>query len=108
MPLGRLHREARNHRIAMAAIRVSLVSGELIAVYQGEGQTARTLKLFLASKVKHSRFCQRLLCEDGSELSDDAKLLPFMNLQLVLLQFWCPDSEQAQELTQGNAALQTP
>lgn len=80
----------------MAAIRVSLVSGELIAVYQGEGQTARTLKLFLASKVKHSRFCQRLLCEDGSELSDDAKLLPFMNLQLVLLQFWC-DSEQAQE-----------
>lgn len=77
---------------------VSAISGEDIAVLKAEeleGKSAEVLKGHLAHILGVSRFRQRLLREDHSELKDED--LPLSRkVQLVVLQLLppCPDHEE--------------
>ena len=85
-------------------IRVSSgVSGEEIAVFNAEdfeGKdliSAKDLKQSLSTRIGCSRFQQKFYTEDGHEFGDD-EMMTSMNLQLVMLELWPDDCEQAKEL----------
>eukprot|EP00435_Cladocopium_sp_Y103_P026970 s1639_g6.t1 len=55
------------------------------------------LKRWLAARLGYTRFRQRILGEEASELQDDMPLMPLPSLQLVILQF-CPKDEVMEQL----------
>ena len=92
-------------------IQICAVSGAILAELDGEewsqmvesGKCVRDLKRFLAARIGHPRFRQRLLGEGMMELPDDMSLTsltlaltPSASLHLVLLNF-CDVDESAEK-----------
>ena len=76
----------------------SAVSGERLASLSGnevEGKSVKCLKMQVAKQLGATRFQQRWF-EDQSELDDEA--VPPWNVQLVILDQWHPEEEQAKQL----------
>ena len=75
----------------------SAVSGEAVAfLEEHEGKTAKDLKRYVAAQIGMSRFRQKLWSEDWShEIPDDEVFTAEeVKMQLVLSEFWPPESEQ--------------
>ena len=75
----------------------SAVSGEAVAfLEEHEGKTAKDLKSDVAAQSDISRFRQKLWSEDWShEIPDDEVFTAEeVKMQLVLSEFWPPESEQ--------------
>lgn len=73
------------------------MSGEAVAFLEGhEGKTAKDLKSDVAAQSGISRFRQKLWSEDWShEIPDDEVFTAEeVKMQLVLSEFWQPESEQ--------------
>lgn len=81
---------------------VSAFSGEAICTLNAEevnGKSTKALKTWLFSMTGISRFRQRLLLEDGSEIVEEEELsLTPQAVQLVLLQFPAPSLVQEETL----------
>ena len=75
---------------------LSAVSGESIAVFEDEEiaeASVKALKQQLARKIDLPRFRLRLLHDDSRTLDDD-QTLTLQVVQLVILEFLPPDTEQ--------------
>ena len=81
---------------------VFLVSGKRLAVLQEEceGKSVMAVKQSLATYVGVSRFRQRLFVEDGSREMQDDEIIGITpaKVQLVILEFCPPDTEQSQQM----------
>ena len=82
----------------MTMLRIcSAVSGEelaLVEVEQFQGKSSKELKSFLAARLGHTRFRQRLFDEDDKEIDGDKLALSPQNMRLVVLELLPPDEEQ--------------
>ena len=70
-------------------LRIFSLAGELLATFnteEVEGKTVKLLKTSLAKQIGVTRFRQKWLAEDHSELHDDA-VVPCCDVQLVILDF---------------------
>ena len=77
----------------------SALLGERIALLEADEFEGKSVKQFLAAKVGVSRFRQRLLSEDGSEINDD-EIFDWapVKVHLLLLELWSPDAEHNQKM----------
>ena len=78
----------------------SAVSGEIVATLDDfENKCAKEIKQTLGAEIGVLRFRQRFMSEDGSrEIQDDEFLDPAAKVQLLLLEFWPPDSAEDRKM----------
>ena len=83
-------------------LRVFSLAGKTLATFSAEeveGKTVKSLKTLVGKQIGVSRFCQRWLTEDQSELHDDALVTAALTYaQLVILDFAQTDYREVQKL----------
>ena len=81
-------------------LRICNLAGETLATFSAdevEGQSVKMLKASYAKQTGITRFRQRWLAEDHSELQDDA-VVPCCDVQLVVLSFVQAEEEELEQL----------
>ena len=72
-------------------LRIFSLAGEALATFSAEeveGKTVKSLKTLVGKQILVTRFCQKWLAEDQSELHDDALVTASLaDVQLVVLNF---------------------
>ena len=87
--------------MAVQKLRISNLAGEMLATFSAdevEDKRVHQLKTSLAKQIGATRFQQRWLAEDRSELHDDASV-PCCDVQLVVLNFVQAEEEELEQLS---------
>ena len=81
-------------------LRVCSLAGEEVVAWEDvnfEGKSVRSLKTLLAKQIGVSRFRQRWLSEDHTELQDDDIISTASDVQLLLLDFVASEDEDVRK-----------
>ena len=85
-------------------LRIFSLAGEALATFSAEeveGKTVKSLKTLVGKQIGVTRFCQKWLAEDQSELHDDV-FLPCSDVQLVVLNFVQADAREVEKLVRAS------
>ena len=85
-------------------LRVFSLAGKTLATFSAEeveGKTVKSLKTLVGKQIGVTRFRQKWLAEDQSELPDDA-VVPCSDVQLVVLNFAQDDAGEVEKLVQAS------
>ena len=86
-------------------LRVFSLAGKTLATFSAEeveGKTVKSLKTLVGKQIGVTRFRQKWLAEDQSELPDDA-VVPCSDVQLVVLNFVQADAGEVEKLVQASS-----